>query len=136
MWANGPALARTSFIGANGVKVHRNAIWASNLDRGTLVRIPLRHDGTAGDVQTRATGLTAIDDFDFLGTGDTLLAALITTNQVAIVYPNGTHRTVLTAADGLSNPTSVAVCGIRIYVPSAAYYTQKDPNLLLACLHR
>lgn len=136
VWANGPALAPTSFIGANGVKVHGNAIWASNSDRGTLVRIPLRRDGSAGAVQTRATGLGFIDDFGFLGPGDTLLAALITANQVVIVYPNGTHHTVLTAADGLSNPTSVAVRGTTVYVPSAAYFTQKDPNLLLARLRR
>lgn len=136
VWANGPALAPTSFVGANGIKVHGNAIWASNSDRGTLVRIPLRRDGSAGAVQTRATGLGLIDDFGFLGPGDTLLAALITANQVAIVYPNGTHHTVLTAADGLSNPTSVAVRGTTVYVPSAAYYTRKDPNLLLAHLSR
>ena len=70
------------------------------------------------------------------GPGDTLLAALNGANQVAIVYPNGTHHTVLTTADGLSNPTSVAVRGSRVYVPSAAFSTQKDPNLLLARLKR
>lgn len=136
VWAKGPALARTGFVGANGVKVHRNAIWASNSDRGTLLRIPLRRDGSAGAVQTRAVGLATIDDFAFPGRGDTVLAALIRANQVALVSPNGTHRIVLTAANGLSNPTSVAVRGTTIYVPSAAYFTQKDPNLLLARLSR
>src|SRR5512143_1485245 len=75
VWANGPALAPTSFVGANGIKVHGNAIWASNSDRGTLMRIPLRRDGSASVVQTRAAGLGSIDDFGFLGPGDTLLAA-------------------------------------------------------------
>ena len=136
MWAKRPALARTNFVGANGIKVHGNAIWASNLDKGTILRIPLHRDGSAGSVQTRASGLATIDDFAFIGAGDTLLAALNGANQVAIVYPNGTHHTVLTTADGLSNPTSVAVRGNRIYVPSAAFSTQKDPNLLLARLKR
>ena len=42
----------------------------------------------------------------------------------------------LTAQDGLSNPTSVAVRRGTVYVPSAAYLTMKDPNLLLAHLAR
>jgi hypothetical protein len=41
---------------------------------------------------------------------------------------------VLTAADGLSNPTSVAVRGSTVYITSGAYFTQVDPNLLLAKL--
>jgi hypothetical protein len=41
---------------------------------------------------------------------------------------------VLTAADGLQNPTSVAVQAHSVYVTSAAYLTAEDPNLLLAQL--
>jgi hypothetical protein len=136
VWANGPALGRTTFVGVNGVKVHGNAVWATNLDQGTILRIPLRRDGSAGHVQTRATGLASIDDFGFTGRGDTLLAALNAANKVAIVYSNGAHRIVLSAADGLSTPTSVAVRGSTIYVPSAAYFTNKDPNLLVARFSR
>lgn len=136
VWARGPALARTGFVGANGLKVHGNAVWASNFDRGTLVRIPFRPDGSAGEVQTRATGLATIDDFGFIGRRDTVLAAFVKDNQVAVVYPGGVHRKVLDATDGLSDPTSVAVQGAKIYVPSAAYFTQRDPNLLLAHLRR
>jgi len=45
---------------------------------------------------------------------------------------NGAVSTVLTAADGLQNPTSVALRRGTAYVPSAAYTTATDPNLLLA----
>ncbi|MEU9301002.1 hypothetical protein [Streptomyces sp. NPDC048269] len=41
---------------------------------------------------------------------------------------------MLTAEDGLSNPTSVAVRHHKVYVPSAAFTTTTDPNLLLARL--
>jgi hypothetical protein len=37
-----------------------------------------------------------------------------------IVYPDGSHHIVLTAADGLSAPTSIAVRGSTVYVPSGA----------------
>ncbi|WP_329047752.1 hypothetical protein OG738_36305 [Amycolatopsis sp. NBC_01488] len=126
-WSSAPELASTGFLGANGVKVHRGAVWITNLDRGTLLRIPLR----PGPVAVRATGLAGIDDIAFTGDGDEVLAALNGPNTVVRIAADGRASTVLTAADGLQNPTSVAVRGTTVYVFSAAYTTQTDPNLIL-----
>jgi sugar lactone lactonase YvrE len=137
VWAQGAGLQPNtvgSGLGANGIQVHNGAVWVSNTDQGTLLRIPIGAHGTAGAVTTMAQGLTSIDNFAFTGDGDTVLAALNYVNQVAIVYPGGTHQTVLTAADGLSNPTDVAVRGSTVYVTNGAYFTHVDPNLLLAKL--
>jgi sugar lactone lactonase YvrE len=138
VWARGaefePSTARSSGFGANGIKVHDGAIWVSNTDKGTLLRVPIGVHGTAGAVTTVAQGLTAIDDFAFTGDGDTVLAAQNFVSEVSIVHPDGTHQTVLTATDGLSNPTSIAVRGSSAYVASAAYFAHVDPNLLLAKL--
>ncbi len=41
---------------------------------------------------------------------------------------------MLTPADGLQNPTSVAVRGRTVHVFSAAYVTGRDPNLVVAYL--
>lgn len=151
-WATGAALEPTPQLpfGANGLKLHDGAVWVSNTAHGTLLRIPFGHehehehghgqepghghDRTAGPVETRATGLTAIDDFAFTGHGDTVLAALNTVHELALVRADGSHKTVLTAKDGLQNPTSVAVHAKNVYVNSAAFYVQPnpDPNLLLA----
>jgi len=137
LWASGPDLAPTTFIGANGIKLHHGAVWVSNTDRGTVLRIPVCPDGSAGPVETRYTDLAGIDDFAFTGHhGDTLLAALNATNEVAYVTEDGGHTIVLTAADGLSNPTSIALRGNRVYVPSAALFTGADPNLLTATYSR
>ncbi|QHY98691.1 SMP-30/Gluconolaconase/LRE-like region [Streptomyces sp. S4.7] len=133
-WSTGPELASTGSLGANGLKIHRGAVWATNLDKGTLLRIPVLPGGRAGRVQTRATGLAGIDDFDFTGRGDHVLATLNGPSEVALVRRDGTHSTVLTAADGLRSPTSVALRGDRVYVLSAAYTTAEDPNLVLAHL--
>lgn len=133
-WAQGPALQPTTFLGANGVKVHAGAVWVSNLDQGTLLRVPLTATGRAGTPTVAADGLAGIDDFAFTGHGDTLVAALNQPNTVDVVQPGKGHRTVLTAADGLQGPTSVAVRGATVYVPSAAYNTGVDPNLLTATL--
>ncbi|WP_369191753.1 hypothetical protein [Streptomyces sp. R08] len=134
-WSTAPELASAGFLGANGLKIHRGALWATNLDKGTVLRIPIHHDGRAGSVRTEATGLPGIDDFEFTGRGDQLLAALNGPSEVALVQPDGSHSIVLTPADGLQNPTSVALRGDTVYVLSAAYVTAKDPNIVRAHLN-
>lgn len=138
LWAQGtdlqPKAVNSSGQAANGIQVHDGAVWVSNTDKGTLLRIPIGAHGTAGAVTTVAQGLTAIDNFAFTGDGDTVLAALNYANEVALVQPDGTHQIVLTATDGLSDPTSIAVRGSTVYVASGAYFTHVDPNLLLAKL--
>ncbi|KQV21855.1 MULTISPECIES: SMP-30/gluconolactonase/LRE family protein [unclassified Kitasatospora] len=132
-WATGTELQPTGFLGANGIRSHHGAIWVSNTDRGTVLRIPICPDGSAGPIETRVTGIEGIDDFGFTGHGDTLLAARNAANEVVYVTPGGGAPTVvLTQQDGLSNPTSVALCGGAVYVTSAAFLTLQDPNVLLA----
>ena len=136
-WATGTELSgvpSATGFGADGIKVHKDAVWVTNTDRGTLLRIPVRADGSAGPAQTRATGLTGVDDFVFPGHSDLVLAALNPSNEVVLVTPDGAHSTVLTVQEGLSNPTSLAVRGRDLFVASAAYSTQRDPNLLKALL--
>ncbi|WLQ36760.1 hypothetical protein P8A18_26505 [Streptomyces castrisilvae] len=135
-WSTAPELASTDFLGANGAKVHDGALWVTNLDKGTLLRIPIRHGNRAGKPQVRATGLVGIDDFAFTGRGNEVLATLNAPNKVVRIQPDGTSTTVLDAGDGLQNPTAVALRGTEVYVLSAAYTTAADPNLLRARLHR
>jgi sugar lactone lactonase YvrE len=138
LWAQGadlqPNTVNSSGFGANGIAVHDGAVWVSNTDKGTLLRISIGAHGTAGAVTTVAQGLPAIDNFAFTGDGDTVLAAQSYVSQVSLVQPDGTHHTVLTATDRLSNPTDIAVRGSTAYVTNGAYFTHADPNLLLAKL--
>ncbi|MBX7552138.1 hypothetical protein [Streptomyces sp. NPDC004232] len=138
-WARDTALKpltgpSASGCGVNGLKVHRGAVWVSNTDRGTLLRIPVGQGGSAGRAETLAHGLDGIDDFAFTGSGRTVVAALNKANQVVLVRRDGSRTDALGQRDGLSNPASVAVLGRIVYVPNAAYFTRKDPNLLLARL--
>jgi sugar lactone lactonase YvrE len=134
-WASGGSLTSNGSFGANGVKVHDGAVWVSNTTQGLLLRIPVERGGVAGQVRTKAT-IAGIDDFVFTGAGDTVLAAMNGAGEVALVRPDGTQIIVLASADGLENPTSLAVRGDTVYVASAAYRTLRDPNLLLAHLSR
>jgi hypothetical protein len=133
-WLNLPILAPNSprGYGVNGVKVHDGAVWLSQTDKGLLLRVPFTADGSAGPVETKVTGLAGIDDFAFTGRGDEFIAAMIFSNTVLLVRADGSRVELLTEQDGLSNPTSVAISGETVYVPSAAYLTRRDPNLLVA----
>ena len=84
--------------------------------------------------QVKASGLVGIDDFTFTGRGNQVLAALNGPNKVVRIQPDGTSTTLLDAADGLQNPTSIALHGNDVDVLSAAYTTYTDPNLLRAHL--
>lgn len=132
-WSTAPELAATGFLGANGAKVRGGALWVTNLDKGTLLRIPIRSGNRAGKPKIKASGLVGIDDFTFTGRGD-ILAALNAPNTVVRIKSDGTSTTVLDSGDGLQNPTSVALRGNDVYVLSAAYTTATDPNLLHARL--
>ncbi|WP_327692732.1 hypothetical protein [Streptomyces sp. NBC_00459] len=57
LWAGGEALRPSTFAGANGLKLHNGAVWATNLDKGTVLRIPVTARGTAGKIQVHATGM-------------------------------------------------------------------------------
>jgi hypothetical protein len=95
--------------------------------------IPINEDGAAGTIATKSTGLTAIDDFAFTRSGDVVVAQNFS-NAASIVHRDGTHVTVLTSSDGLSNPTSIAIRDSTVYVASGAYFTHVDPNLMVVHL--
>ena len=132
VWATGDTLTPAGGFGANGVKLHRGAVWVSNIGAGTLVRIPVGRDGTSGTARVVARGLGPVDDFAFAGR--TVLAAVNQENKVVRIDRRGRTTVVLTSADGLDNPTSVAVRGRAVYVTSGAYFAGDDPNLLIASL--
>jgi WD40 repeat protein len=132
VWAQDAALRPTTSNGkgANGIKVHDGSVWVGNTTTGELLRIPIARDGAAGAVSVAAQGVTGIDDFAFAPGGE-VVAAQNAISQVSLIdVATGAHTTVLTAADGVSNPTSAAVRGNSVYITSGAYFTGTDPNLL------
>ena len=134
-WLSGPELKRSTGLGPNGLRIHNAAVWLSNSDQGTLLRVPVEGNGRAGAVETKATGLPFFpDDFAFIGHTDKIIVALNLANEVALVQPNGSHTIVLTGADGLEGPTAIAIRHGELYVLSAAFLLQKDPNILVADL--
>jgi hypothetical protein len=134
-WASGPLLAGVKGFGANGLKLHDGALYVSNTSQGTLLRIPVLKDGKAGPITVVAKGLPSIDDFAFIPGTNNVIAALNFANEVAYVKANGTHTILLTVANGLENPSAVAISHSTVYITNADYYTLKGPSVWEAPLN-
>jgi streptogramin lyase len=52
-WSTATELATTGFLGVNGLKIRGGAVWATNLDQGTVLRIPITHHGRPGAAKTK-----------------------------------------------------------------------------------
>ena len=133
-WLTSPTLAPAQsgpgHIGANGVEFHQGAVWVSNTDKGTLLRIPVTPAGAPGPVQVAASGLPSIDDFKFLSARSGIVfAALNGQDEVAVVYPDGRSRVALTAADGLAFPSDTYISGNRLYIADSGRLAPHDSKL-------
>lgn len=101
--------------GANGIVVRSGAVYAANTDRGLLVRIPILRDGSAGDPQIVAGDddcdntdeLWGIDGIAFDVRGN-IYATLVLNHQLVRIDRDRSVEVLLTAADGLWNPASLA----------------------------
>lgn len=142
-WLTDAALApvptETLPIGANGLRFHNGALWVSNFNKGTLLRVPVTATGTAGHIRQVTGGLPNIDDLSFLTPwSDVVFAAQNGSSsnngpdRVVVIYPNGTYKPVLTSADGLASPSATAVRGDRLYITDGGVPAPHDPKLQTA----
>jgi hypothetical protein len=134
VWSADPALVPAGFFGANGMKLHAGAVWVGNYDLGTIVRIPVETSGAAGPAAVHATGLAGIDDFDFTGRGEEILAALNDSSELVGVAADGTHRVLLDGGDGLQGTTSVVVRQDTAFITNGALREGDRPALRVARL--
>ncbi|MFE2217705.1 SMP-30/gluconolactonase/LRE family protein [Streptomyces canus] len=126
-------------IGANGLRFHNGALWISNFNKGTLLRVPITPAGTPGPIRQITGGLPNIDDLSFLTPhSDVVFAAQNGSSsnnapdRVVVIYPNGTYKPVLTSADGLASPSATAVRGDRLYITDGGVPDPHDPKLQTA----
>jgi sugar lactone lactonase YvrE len=84
-------------IGPNGVKLFRGAVYISNTGAGTLLRVPIMRDGSAGTPEVYASSFQ-VDDFAF-GLDGSIFAATQTGNIIRL-HPNGTRTTMPTGTLG------------------------------------
>ena len=97
------------------------ALYVTNVGKGTVVKIQVREDGTAG----------AISDFTTVPTPDgiafdvksNLYVTSPFSNAVFLVSSNGSSQQVSfdTSHETLSNPTNLAFIGHKLYITSGAF---------------
>lgn len=142
LWAQHPLLAGDeSFgfgfpIGANGLAFCHNRIIVANTERGMLVEIPVRPDGSAGSpiVLAQDDGLVGTDGIA-LDVHGTIHAATGLFNTVVRV-DDGSVTTLATADDGLDQPSTMAFGTSRgqqqtlFVVNFAVFSDEPDPGVV------
>ena len=115
IWSDDALLGACDF-GANGVAIWKDNLYVANTSAGLLARIPIRDDGSAGPAVLVA-GDTGCDESDELFGMDgialdvdgNVYALLVLQDKIVRINPDdGSVEVLLTAADGLNNPSSIA----------------------------
>lgn len=118
IWYADPWLAGCFGIpGANGIAYRQGNFYVANTAAGSLIKIPVLPDGLPGTAQVVAGDadcvppgeeLIGLDGIALDVHGD-IYAALVIQNMLVKINPDdGSFTTLLTEADGLFNPASLA----------------------------
>jgi sugar lactone lactonase YvrE len=84
-------------FGANGIKLYSGAVYVTNTGAGTILRIPIQSDGSAGVPQTIATNLQ-LDDFAFGSDGSIFAAGQA--GEITRLFPDGSIMLIPTGTLG------------------------------------
>ncbi len=99
-WLTGPLLVPDPAglpIGPNGVKLRNGDLYISVTGSGTILRVPILPDGSAGTPGVYASSLQA-DDFAFGADGSLFAATQI--GEIIRLYPDGTRTSLPTGTLG------------------------------------
>jgi sugar lactone lactonase YvrE len=113
IWIQHPLLEgdRTAFgFGANGLELRDGALFVNNTSKGSIVRIPIRRNGTAGRpmVFFQDPALVGADGLAFDSVGNAYITTDGLQNTLVRVSAEGTVQILASAEDGLDYPASVA----------------------------
>lgn len=136
----------TNQVGANGIAYHlRKGLYVANTEKGLVARVPIRFDGSAGEVELIAQSplLLSIDGITVDVSGN-IYAAIpaarilqlrgIPTHSIMLIEPaSGTILAVTTADEKFDFPTSLAFNAGRrtstpfgLFVANAAFPIARD----------
>ena len=115
IWSSDESLDGCGSVGANGVAIWKDSVYVANTSKGLLVRIPILEDGSAGPAEVVAGDNTCEPDELFgmdgiaLDVHGMVYALLVLQDKLVRIDPNdGSFEVLLTGADGLHNPASIA----------------------------
>jgi sugar lactone lactonase YvrE len=114
------------YPGANGIKIRNGWAWISVSGRGLLVRVRIRADGSAGEIEKAGTSLSA-DDFAF-GASSAAYIATHPENTVVRLDPSGARTTIAGPEQGVVGSTACAFG--RAPGDTKALYVTTDGGLI------
>jgi sugar lactone lactonase YvrE len=132
---NGPCANSAGFpIGANGIAIFGGAVFVANTDHGSMLKIPMNSDGSAGQVETFvASDCATLGGADGLvvDSAGRLFVAANAINAVTEVSPAGEAR-VLIQSPEFDFPTSLALVEgnqrATLFITNAALQTAQTPD--------
>lgn len=104
-------------VGANGIVHYHNALYVASTEQGLIVRVPILPDGSPGapvivagspDCDQYLTDLDSVDGIAMDVHGNIFALLVIQNKLVRLDMGTGQITDLLTAADGLHNPASIA----------------------------
>lgn len=143
-WAADPSLAdpggscqfKAPFpLGANGIVKIGSAFYVANTNAGSIVKVAVNGDGTAGAVTPLSgpdcEGLGAIDGIAVDTDGTSILAVLNGQNKLVRIDSAGAVTPLYTGAP-LDNPASISVvkgaAGSTAYITNSSFFNQSAPT--------
>lgn len=143
-WIGDPTLVGTDLtcanaapfpIGANGITRIGDAFYVANTNLGSIVKIPVNADGSAGTPAVFAgpscDALGGIDGIDVAPDGKSLVGVINSQSKVVHIDETG-KVTVLHAGTPLDNPASIDVSGTDAYLTNASFFSMApQPGLLV-----
>jgi hypothetical protein len=133
VWSSSPLFAPTgasfgglALPGANGLKVHSGVVYISNTSTSEILAVPILQDGAAGPVSVLYR-IDEPDDFAIAPDGSMFVAENVP-DQFVRVSPSGRVTTILTGADGISNPSAALFSPVHghshdLYITNSAYFS-------------
>jgi sugar lactone lactonase YvrE len=108
VWLQGDRLRAVvpGYPGANGIKIREGWAWISVSGRRMMVRVPIKADGSAGEIEIAATHLVA-DDFAF-GMSGGVYVTTHPAHTLVRLEPSGARTTLAGPEQGMVGSTACA----------------------------
>ena len=119
-------------VGANGIAFTRadKALLVGNTSDGTLVKIPIKKDGTAGTASIISHDVLGADGLALDVKGN-IYVALVPFNRIALLDSSGSPMATIegTGTNVLRNPASLAFRGKTLYITDFAVFGAGMPGV-------
>jgi len=138
-WTSDPALLGTDLtcshgapfpIGANGIVRIANDFYVSNTNLGSIVKIPINANGSAGTATVlegpNCNGLGGIDGIAVDTDGTSIIGVSNSQNEILRIDASGNVTPLFTGMP-LDNPASIFVSGKTAYITNSAFFDMTTP---------